>query len=364
MRLIHLADIHLSFRQFQRLSPDGCNQRELDVEKTWDWTVNRIIQLQPDLILIAGDLFHHSHPSNRAVRAAVQGFLALRKDLPHVPICLAAGNHDVSPTRDVGSALGLLSDVIGDVYIAESESRLFRLPDFGVTVECVPEGCQPEYRGDILCYHGEVDLMPKASHRAPTVESLQRYQYAALGHYHDMTLWGHVGYSGSLDYTSSDPWHEHGSKGFVEWDTEQRVHTVHLAPVRAHGEIRFGVAGWEKEKVTERIRDRLSYVHDGACIRIVIEDCPYSLSARDFPEARRFLHCQILTERPKRAPIQWGTPGNKRPTLETIVRTYMQARAEELHLSTDEQVGYMQAFDASWQTARDAITETPAEAES
>lgn len=364
MKLVHLADCHIGFRQFQRLSADGCNQRELDVEKTWDWAVNRIIQLQPDLILIAGDLFHYSRPSNRATRAAVRGFLELRKDLPHVPICLAAGNHDQASTNDMGSALPLLADLVPDLYIAEHEPQSFRLPDLGITVECVPEGCQPAYTGDILVYHGEVDRMPKASHRAPTVESLQRYQYAALGHWHDMTMWDHVGYSGSLDYTSSDPWHEHGSKGFIEWDTEQRVHTVHLTPVRPHGEIRFGVAGWEKEKVTERIRDRLSCVHDGACVRIVIEDCPYSLSVRDFPEARRFLNCQILTERPKREAVQWGTPGNKRPSLETIVRTYMQARAEELHLSSDEQVGFMQAFDDSWQTARDAITETPAEAES
>ena len=31
MRLVHLADIHLGFRQYQRQTPAGINQREADV---------------------------------------------------------------------------------------------------------------------------------------------------------------------------------------------------------------------------------------------------------------------------------------------------------------------------------------------
>ena len=31
MRLVHLSDLHLGFRQYQRLTPAGINQREADV---------------------------------------------------------------------------------------------------------------------------------------------------------------------------------------------------------------------------------------------------------------------------------------------------------------------------------------------
>jgi hypothetical protein len=31
LRLVHLADLHLGYRQYQRLTPRGINQREADV---------------------------------------------------------------------------------------------------------------------------------------------------------------------------------------------------------------------------------------------------------------------------------------------------------------------------------------------
>ena len=31
MRLIHISDLHLGFRRYQRLTPTGINQREADV---------------------------------------------------------------------------------------------------------------------------------------------------------------------------------------------------------------------------------------------------------------------------------------------------------------------------------------------
>ena len=41
MRLVHLADIHLGFRQYQRQTPTGINQREADVGES----LQRVIDL-------------------------------------------------------------------------------------------------------------------------------------------------------------------------------------------------------------------------------------------------------------------------------------------------------------------------------
>ena len=35
MRLVHLSDLHLGYRQYQRLTPGGVNQREADVATTF-----------------------------------------------------------------------------------------------------------------------------------------------------------------------------------------------------------------------------------------------------------------------------------------------------------------------------------------
>ena len=62
MRLVHLADLHLGFRQYQRLTPAGINQREADVAGTFRRALDRVIALRPDLVLVAGDVFHTVRP--------------------------------------------------------------------------------------------------------------------------------------------------------------------------------------------------------------------------------------------------------------------------------------------------------------
>ena len=45
MRLLHVSDTHLGFRQYSRLAPPedgpfgGLNQREVDVYRAWRWAV-------------------------------------------------------------------------------------------------------------------------------------------------------------------------------------------------------------------------------------------------------------------------------------------------------------------------------------
>ncbi len=67
MRLVHIADIHLGFRQYQRQTPTGINQREADVALALQRVIDKIIELKPDLVLIAGDVFHTVRPPNPAI---------------------------------------------------------------------------------------------------------------------------------------------------------------------------------------------------------------------------------------------------------------------------------------------------------
>ena len=62
MRIAHLADLHLGFRQFQRQSPAGNNQREADVARATRHAINAIIAAAPDVVVVAGDVFHQVRP--------------------------------------------------------------------------------------------------------------------------------------------------------------------------------------------------------------------------------------------------------------------------------------------------------------
>src|SRR5215208_3562952 len=57
MRLIHISDLHLGFRQYQRQTPIGVNQREWDVAMAFKRAIDKIIEVAPDIVLIAGDVF-------------------------------------------------------------------------------------------------------------------------------------------------------------------------------------------------------------------------------------------------------------------------------------------------------------------
>ena len=95
MRLVHLSDLHLGFRQFQRSTPGGINQREADVAKSFTNALDKIITLRPDVVLIAGDVFHTVRPTNPAILHAFTQFSRLMRELPEAKVVIAAGNHDL-----------------------------------------------------------------------------------------------------------------------------------------------------------------------------------------------------------------------------------------------------------------------------
>ena len=94
MRIAHLADLHLGYRAYHRATPRGVNVREADVADAFRRAVARVVDLQPDLVLVAGDVFHTVRPSNTAIADAFRQFTVLTQGLPGVPVVMIAGNHD------------------------------------------------------------------------------------------------------------------------------------------------------------------------------------------------------------------------------------------------------------------------------
>ena len=107
MKIAHLADLHLGFRQYHRQTSTGLNQREADVANVFRGAVDGVIAARPDLVLVAGDLFHAVRPSNPAILFAFRQFQRLRVALPDAPVVLIAGNHDTPRSVETGSNLRL-----------------------------------------------------------------------------------------------------------------------------------------------------------------------------------------------------------------------------------------------------------------
>src|SRR3989440_12875677 len=67
VKLAHLADLHLGFRQYDRQTPRGGNQREVDVAEAFRRAVDDLLVQRPDLIVVAGGIFPTSAPAQPSI---------------------------------------------------------------------------------------------------------------------------------------------------------------------------------------------------------------------------------------------------------------------------------------------------------
>ncbi|MDB4916381.1 MAG: Calcineurin-like phosphoesterase superfamily domain protein [Gemmatimonadetes bacterium] len=252
MRLVHMSDLHLGFRQYEQMTALGVNQREVDVARSFTAAIDQTIALAPELVVIGGDLFHHPRPTNTAIKHAYNGFARLRAALPATEVVMVAGNHDTPRFSASGGIVGLFRHL--RMHVVDGAPRVIDLPDLDVSVLAVPDtrvGVSADLRPtgarkyNVLLLHGETGgISPKgtpAADKELTDEDLHvaAWDYIALGHYHVYRECArNTFYCGAIDYTSSDTWGELREeaalglpgKGIVERDLATGTHTFHGLP--------------------------------------------------------------------------------------------------------------------------------------
>ncbi|HKO16203.1 MAG TPA: DNA repair exonuclease [Gemmatimonadaceae bacterium] len=363
MRLVHLSDLHLGFRQYQRLTPGGINQREADVARSFQAAMDRTIELSPELVVVAGDVFHNVRPTNPAIVHAFLQFGRLRAALPDTRVVIVAGNHDTPRAAETGSILRLFREL--GIQVAFTEAERFFFPEMDLSVLAVPDipGRRPALVPDpnathnVLLLHGEVQgMLPAhvaASDRAaveiPREElGASRWSYVALGHYHVYRqIEPNAYYSGSVDYTSANSWGELfeeraagvSGKGLVEHDLSTGHHTFHpLPPSRGLVDLpAISARGLTVAEVDERIREAVEGCAGGIddkVVRLVVRDLPRHI-ARDLDHRtlreykRRALHFHLDSRRPEIVRMHGQAAPGRRPSLAEVVREKLESRLLE-----------------------------------
>ncbi len=365
MRIAHLADLHLGARQYHRLTPRGRNQREVDVGLAFVRAVDGVLAERPDVVLVAGDLFHAVRPSNSAILLAYQQFFRIRRELPDAPVIVIAGNHDTPRSSDTVSIFGLLNEL--GVHVAHDTARRFEFPGLDLSVLAVPHAALVEVPrpaiepgGDasfqVLMTHGEVPglfgpldrAMAEAggAHLDDGDLTHAQWSYVALGHYHvQHQVHPRVWYAGSLDYVSPNPWGElreesregFTGKGWLMADLE--AVTVARRPIEAPRRV-LDLPALEAGELAAPELDRLiasavAGVPGGiadAVVRLVVRDVPRAV-ARELDHApirawkASALHFQLDLRRPEPAGLRVGSaaPG-RRQTLPELLEDYLAHR--------------------------------------
>ncbi len=313
-RIVAIADAHLGRAHYQAVNQQGLNQREADFAASWHRAVDAALALNPDAVLVLGDLFDIPRPSYRAFREGAKGLRRLAAS--GVPTCAISGNHDTTRLRESGTPYAVLADTFPElafVYRGAWEA-VDLLP--GLRVHAVPhcagEGELKEQVAAAAAARSLDHMNLLVTHAAVTVLS-RRYTYGdvnelevdlatldagfdriLLGHFHNFAkVAPNAWYPGSTDtfsFADLPQSEEPEVKGLLSLETTSgrvRHHPVPGArPLRTYrvdafeldlGEVYDAVAGLVAPGET-----------DGAVVRLWVDQ------AR--PELRRLLDRREVAE--------------------------------------------------------------------
>ncbi len=293
-RLVAFGDAHLGRTHLAHLRDEaGRNLREEDFLRSFDWAVERALELEPDGVLLLGDLFDHARPSYRSFTRVAVGLRRLHDaGLPGVAI---SGNHDTPRLRGTGSPYAALEEFLPGVAVAWrmeamaadlAGDRVLAVPQT-LTVEDLRQELDRaagEVAGDrtnVLIAHVALTSLPARAY--PDINELEvaegefdrRFDLLVLGHYHVFQkASGRTWYAGATDsFSFADRPRKAGPKGLIVVDTDagkvEHDANPHERPLVTAG---IDAAGMGPGELLEACGREGHGVPEGAIVRVFLND--------------------------------------------------------------------------------------------
>jgi len=268
---VHASDLHLGYSQY------GLEARRQDFDNVFAEIVDKTIELKPDFMIIAGDLFHQARPSNVTLENSIRSFKRLRD--AGIPVLTVDGSHDSAPNTITGTILYPL-DSAGLIYhLPRHEGACWRKPDccyvYGVpnfrtrrkTEEALPAfmaqnpPAPDPAVSNIFVFHAAVDLPsvnpPYIEAETPPELLPDGFDYYAAGHVHKRFTGkfktGILAYSGCTETVSYDE--AELKKGFFHVKVNEKgkfsQELVELSTPRRFAVLEHDFSGMPSEKITE-----------------------------------------------------------------------------------------------------------------
>lgn len=237
---VHVADLHLGYTQY------NLEVRREDFDNAFKEIVDKTIDLKPDFILIAGDIFQQARPSNVTLENAIDCFKRLKDS--EIPVLAVDGSHDSAPNMITGTILNPLDSAGLIHYLPRHKGACWRnencyvygVPNFRTrrrTKEQLPiflEENKPELdssKFNIFLFHMALDIPnatpPGMEAEASPEQIPEGFNYYAGGHVHSPSKTpfkdGLLVYSGSTETVSYEDAKE--EKGFFHIEVNEKGKT-------------------------------------------------------------------------------------------------------------------------------------------
>jgi exonuclease SbcD len=196
---VHASDLHLGYAQY------GLEARRQDFDKAFEELVTRTIELNPDFMIVAGDMFEQPRPANNTLETAITSLNRLRK--AGIPVLTVDGSHDSAPNTITSTILNPLDSAGLVWHLPRHEAACWKLPGscyvYGIpnyrmrrkTEESLPafmEQNKPAPNPDqfnIFVFHMAIDLPsikpPYMEAEVPPELIPNGFEYYAGGHIHE-----------------------------------------------------------------------------------------------------------------------------------------------------------------------------------
>ena len=268
---VHASDLHLGYAQY------GLEARRQDFDNAFIEVVDKTIELKPDFMIIAGDLFHQARPSNTTLENTIRSFKRLKD--AGIPVLTVDGSHDSAPNTITGTILTPLDSAGLIIHLPRKEGACWRKPDccyvYGIpnfrsrrkTEEALPAFLMEKppapdpTLSNIFVLHMAIDLpsvTPSYIEAEVPPELIpEGFAYYAAGHVHERYLGkfktGLLAYSGCTETVSYDE--AKLKKGFmhVTVDEKRKVlpNFVELNSPRKFVLLEQEFSGMSSSKITE-----------------------------------------------------------------------------------------------------------------
>lgn len=268
---VHAADLHLGYSQY------GLEARRQDFDNAFKELVDKTIELKPDFMIMAGDLFHHARPSNVTLENTIRTFKRLRD--ANIPVLTVDGSHDSAPNTITSTILypldsaGLIHHLprhTGACWQKTDCCYVYGIPNYHnrhKTQEVLPKfmaenpPTPKDGIANIFVFHGAVDL---PSVKPPYIEAEispeqlpDGFCYYAAGHVHERYLdkfkTGYLAYSGCTE--TADYREAKCAKGFYHVHVTEKGHVkpefIELTCSRKFVIIEQDYSGMTSAKITE-----------------------------------------------------------------------------------------------------------------
>lgn len=215
MKIYHVADLHLGYKQY------NLDSRLHDFARAWFWVAMTAAQDHADMVLIAGDIFDRPDVSADTLADFKSGLYSLQ--VQNIPVVTIAGNHDAGNYNFL-DYLNYSGDIINlhkeKFIIKNGDICIVGLEYNGVYNQTILQATEykstPEYQKSkyhILMLHGGVrgmnDAVEPSAFDSEYLLSLG-FDYVAMGHIHFKNELGTIHFPGSLESCKYDEYNNGG----------------------------------------------------------------------------------------------------------------------------------------------------------